>query len=136
MPIIFSYDLENAQTTDHNRMQSMFERFGWERIGGSCYRYPTLPKAKKNAGTSTSKASEDWLNQVVPALMCFRAYVLYRSLKLTKHSLDAQTSTGSHGAQPQSGAELRLDKLGNKTFGAKLLRDWVDTATRGFPPHY
>ena len=32
MPIIISYDLEGAGTDDRNRIQSMFERFGFERI--------------------------------------------------------------------------------------------------------
>lgn len=138
MAIIFSYDLEDAETRDHNRMQSMFERFGWERIGGSCYRYPTLPRVTSRSARARvrQRPREDWLNDVIPALMCFRSYVLLRGLTLTKHSLDAQSSTGSHGSQPKRGATLDLARASNAQFGVRVLRNWVDAAVGAFPQNY
>ncbi len=135
MPIVFSYDLTNAESLDHNRIRSMFERFGWENIGGSCYRYPRLARITK-AKKASSVGREDWLNAVLPALMCFRSYVLKRKLRIGKHSLDAQTSTGSHGAQLKSGAKLALKKPKQAAFGEKALRKWVDGTVTALPPHY
>lgn len=135
MPIIFSYDLDEAPPADHNRLQSIFERFGWERIGGSCYRYPPLPrivngKLKAAAG---APVREDWLNSVVPAIMCFRAYILRRKLRLTKHSIDIQTSSGSHGAQPGLPSKIKLRQPNQKAFGEKNLRGWLASVTNAIP---
>jgi len=135
MPILFSYDLENAITTDYNRLQSMFERFGWERIGGSCFRYPTLEKVKVSRTRRTPKKTstiprEDWLDAVIPALMCFRAYVRKRKLRISKFSIDSHVSTGAKGEQPRSSNTLILSKPGNNSFGEKNLRDWVNATTQ------
>lgn len=42
MPVLLTYDLEGAEQAEYNRLQSMFERLGWEKLGGSSYRYPRL----------------------------------------------------------------------------------------------
>ncbi len=131
MPVIFSYDIEDAQNIDHNRLQSMFERFGWERIGGSCYRYPVLPRVSKSPSTQ-QPIREDWLNCVVPALMCFRSFLKKRKLRLTKHSLNSHVSTGSHGAQILDGAKLKFGAAA-AAFGEKNLRDWVDACVDAIP---
>jgi hypothetical protein len=133
MPIIFSYDLAGIVNADYNRIQSMFERFGWERIGGSCYRYPSLPRVPVHRGARQQPPREDWLNNVVPALMCFRAYVLKRGLRLTKHSMDIQTSTGSHGARIRTANRLQLETPGSAAFGERQLRTWMDAATDAIP---
>lgn len=85
MPVVFSYDFDGADSWHLNKLQCMLERLGWERVGGTAYRYPPL---------SNTPATEDWFNRVVPALMLFRAHVLAHSLQLSKFSLDIQTSTG------------------------------------------
>jgi hypothetical protein len=55
MPIVLTFDLITAlkQDNDHPRLQSMFERFGWQNLGGSAYRYPRL---------GSKQPVEDWLN--------------------------------------------------------------------------
>jgi hypothetical protein len=58
MPITVSYDLAEASPADRNYIRSMFERFGWKRLGGSVLRYQLID----------GQDEEDWLNDVVPAL--------------------------------------------------------------------
>jgi hypothetical protein len=81
MPIMFSYDLENAHTDDRCRISLAFERLGWEGIGGSCWRYPAL-------GVPTGP--EDYFNRVQPALSFFRDYVSAKGIKVSTSSLDGQ----------------------------------------------
>ena len=124
MPIMFSYELQQAQPEHHNHIQSAFERLGWESVGGSCYRFPTI-----GADPTTP---EDWMNCVVPALMLFRSYALKRSLVIQKFSLDAQTSTGaSGGVLLHDGDHHPFDPGASNRFGEQNLRDWLkDTVTR------
>jgi hypothetical protein len=70
MPITISYDITTDDNNHHNYIRSMFERFGWERLGGSVLRY------------EMRDAQEDWLNDVAPALMIFRSYLLAKDIKL------------------------------------------------------
>jgi len=42
VPVIVTFDVEGAQPPEHNRIQSLFERLGWEALGGTAYRYPRL----------------------------------------------------------------------------------------------
>jgi hypothetical protein len=37
MPVTVSYDLADADYNDRNYVRSMFERFGWKRLGGSVF---------------------------------------------------------------------------------------------------
>ena len=142
MPVLLTYDLEGASTAEFNRLQSMFERLGWEKLGGTSYRYPRL-------GT-TDQPVEDWLNHVVPALMLFRAFAIKSSSELTQFSLDVQSSSGyqkstKFGSAPLSGSDMKeatvkamkstsetkkkLKKFyspKNPAFGEKNLIDWLD----------
>lgn len=86
MPMLFSYDLTGAPIPDRDRIRSMFLRFGWDHIGGSSFRFPKLSK--------DYISPEDWMDRVVPALMCFRAYGRKKRLKVANYSLDAHVSTG------------------------------------------
>ena len=127
MPIIFSYDLEAATPAQRNRLQSMFERFGWELVGGSCYRYPKLNSQKK---------LEDWLNEVVPALMMFRSYVRKRGLVVKKYSVDTHVSTGkgtTHGRGPLSSRDIKWAKPKNAQFGLKKLKRWLSAVEDAVP---
>ena len=38
VPIMLSFDLVGADAVHYKTLQSQFERFGWENVGGSCYR--------------------------------------------------------------------------------------------------
>jgi hypothetical protein len=142
MPVLLTYDLEGAGPAEFNRLQSMFERLGWEKLGGSSYRYPRL-------GT-TGQPVEDWLNHVVPALMLFRTFVIKSSSDLRQFTLDVQSSSGyqkstNFGSAPLSGSDMKtattkakkstakakkLDKKiytpTNTSFGEKNLIEWLD----------
>jgi hypothetical protein len=78
MPITVSYDHSDASTNERNYIRSMFERFCWKRLGGSVFRYDWKDKTDQ----------EDWLNDVVPALMIFRSYCLAKKIKITFFTLD------------------------------------------------
>ena len=121
MPLVFTYDLSGQEPADHNRIQSFFERFGWESLGGSSYRYPRL-------GT-TDQPVEDWLNHVVPALMLFRSFALKPGSTVKRFTLDVQSSSGFHenfGNPPLPGAEVKLYHPNNEQFGKKNLIEWLD----------
>jgi hypothetical protein len=123
MPIMISYNFRGAPGIHNNRMQSMFERFGWQQIGGSCYRYPRLAEVPP---------VEDWLNHVVPALMLFRTYVAGHHLRLSKLTIDAHSSTGidaqqNIGAGPATAADFHLEPPTNPQFGLGNLRRWINS---------
>jgi hypothetical protein len=91
MPITVSFDLENYAANHHSRLLSMFERFGWQSIGGTSFRYPRL---------GTEQPVEDWFNHVVPALMLLRAYAVRYPGRISRFSIDAQSMSG---CEPNSG---------------------------------
>lgn len=122
MPVVIAFDIAGASSTERNRIQSFFERFRWENLGGSSYRYPKL-------GTDDQPV-EDWFNHVIPALMLFRIYLLSSGRSLTKCTLDASASTGyspntNYGNPPLPGAKAPLYKPTNTLFGEGKLRDWL-----------
>lgn len=130
MAVMFSYNFTGADGVHNTRIQSMFERFGWQNVGGSCYRYPAL-----NAGQVWP---EDWFNKVLPALMCFRAYVLKHNLTVPKFSLDANASTGFDasvpvGDAPKAVTQADLAQYANQQFGAQQLVDWLQAVTDSIP---
>jgi hypothetical protein len=126
MPIVITFDIQGAPPVERNRIQSFFQRFGWENLGGSSYRYPRL-------GT-VDQPVEDWFNHVVPALMLFRAYLLSSGRPLTKFTLDVQSSSGyspnsNYGNAPRAGHDVTLYTSTNLQFGEQNLRDWLDGLT-------
>ena len=131
MPVVFTFDIEGAPPQERNRIQSFFERFGWENIGGSSYRYPRL-------GTRDQPV-EDWFNHVVPALMLFRTYILSSGRRVNRFTLDTQSSSGfNRNSQPVFGRApvrgrrrngnryIRLYQPRNGAFGEANLLDWLD----------
>lgn len=122
MPLVFTFDLEAATPQERNRIQSSFERFGWQNLGGSSYRYPRL---------GADQPTEDWFNHVVPALMLFRAFVLRSGKRLSKYTLDVQASTGlnpdsGYGTEPLGGDQVTMYDPTTAAFGERNLRDWLD----------
>lgn len=123
MPVIITFDIEGAPPQERNRIQSFFERLGWENLGGSSYRYPRL-------GTDDQPV-EDWFNHVVPALMLFRSYALKSERKISKFTIDVQSSSGHNpatdfGAAPLSSDDIKLYDPNNDAFGKKKLKKWLD----------
>jgi hypothetical protein len=70
---------------DRQRIIECFSRLGWEHIGGSAWRYPTL---------GADHPSEDWFNHVIPALMYFRSLVTHAGIRVSKFALDAHSEAG------------------------------------------
>src|SRR5438045_3425134 len=105
----------------------MFERFGWERLGNTAFRYPALGQ---------QPAAEDWLNRVVPALMMLGAYSRFAAQEgrgLVRFTIDAQSMTGFNtatnvGSLPVTGDEIDLTQPlpGGHAFAERRLRDWID----------
>jgi len=129
MPVIITFDIEAAPTDERNRLQSMFERFGWQQLGGTSYRYPSL---------GSKEPVEDWFNHVIPVLMLFRAYILKSKRKLTRFSLDTQSSTGfnpdnkpAFGHAPAHPTDIKFYPTKQPAFGLKNLKNWL--ASVDFP---
>lgn len=124
MAVVITFDLKNYRRGDHARLKSMFERFGWENLGGTAYRYPRL-------GTDDQPV-EDWLNHVVPALMLFRAYLVKsKGVSLKRFTIDTNSSAGVNpktgfGSEPLSAKDAACYKPATKQFGEKNLHDWLD----------
>jgi hypothetical protein len=127
MAVVLTYEIEGAPPGERNRIQSFFERLGWENLGGSSYRYPRL-------GT-TDQPVEDWLNHIIPALMLFRTYLIESQRNLRKYTLDVQSSAGfneatNFGSHPLSGTDMlnngKLYDPVNPSFGRQNLVDWLD----------
>lgn len=122
MPVVLTFDIEGAPPQERNRIQSLFERLGWQNLGGSSYRYPRL---------GADQPVEDWFNHVLPALMLFRAYLQKSARPLTKFTLDVQSSTGyqqAHpfGHPPRAGGNVTLYDDANAAFGKENLIAWLD----------
>lgn len=89
VPVTFTFDFDDATVLDVNdrtRIRECFRRLGWEHIGGSAWRYPTLE--------TEGHPSEDWFNHVIPALMYFRSIVAHAGITVTKFTLDAHSEAG------------------------------------------
>ncbi len=124
MPVVITFDIKGAPPQERNRIQSLFERLGWQNLGGSSYRYPKL-------GT-TDQPVEDWFNHVVPALTLFRQYLIESKRPLSCFTLDIQSTTGcdpdnDFGTPPVAGKAVKLYEPKNTSFGKKQLQEWIDS---------
>jgi len=132
MPIVITFDLKGYEKNDHGKLKTMFEKFGWENLGGTAYRYPKL-------GTSDQPV-EDWLNHVIPALMMFRSYLSTRQGVILKRlSIDTNTSSGynpktsfGHTVLPANEA-ASYDHVGQSKFSQSLLEAWLNGITFPYP---
>ena len=100
MPIVVTFDIQGAPPQERNRIQSFFERLGWQNLGGSSYRYPRL-------GTQDQPV-EDWFNHVIPALAYFRSLVCHANLNVYNFTIDAHSEAGHRGkALPPLGEPIK-----------------------------
>jgi hypothetical protein len=106
MPITVSYDLSAADTAQRNYIRSMFERFCWTRLGGSVFRYDL----KDDTG------QEDWLNDVVPALMIFRSYCLAKNIEVKFFTLDTSSVTRLDASDPGAVVGTKIETGDGKRF--------------------
>ena len=128
MPITATYNVTDLSRNDRTRIRSAFERFGWEHIGGSTFRYPAF---------AHDRDFEDWLNCVVPALHFFRSFVLSKNVTLSAFTLDTHSSScfkdGVAGTAAADGANLPMVNPTNVQMGEQALRDWVSGTTGTVP---
>jgi hypothetical protein len=127
LPVIVTFDLSRPRPNELNRIRSMFERLGWERLGNTAYRYPALGQ---------QPVTEDWFNCVMPALMMLGAYSRFAATEgrgLIRFTIDAQSMTGFNqeanvGSPPRSGAEAEYAQPSPaaRAFAEQRLRDWLD----------
>jgi hypothetical protein len=99
---------------DYARIQVAFSRFGWEHIGGWCWRYPAL---------SAQAAPEDWFNQVVPALMYFRSLIEHAGIKVKKFTVDAHSEAGYRAGAGNGRGIKAADKIALAPTGLKMAQD-------------
>lgn len=128
MPVIFTFDISgNAQVGGQDfrgRVQAAFQRLGWQHLGGTAYRYPTL---------DAQHVTEDWFNHVVPALMLFRAMAIQNNIQIDNFTVDVQASTGFDqptgvGTAPVTSAGISFYPPNHANlFGEQNLRDWIDS---------
>jgi hypothetical protein len=131
MPITISYDLKTGDTNHRNYIRSMFERFGWKRLGGSVLRYEVAENEE-----------EDWLNDVVPALMLFRSYVVAKGITLRFFTLDTHSvaridlsdSDEELGNEPDTGDDLGLYTPTNVQSSEKRIRRGINSLIDIFSP--
>jgi hypothetical protein len=130
MPITISYDLETDDTNHRNYVLSMFERFGWERFGGSVLRY------------ELGDSQEDWLNDVIPALMLFRSYVIAKDIKLKFLTLDTNSVSridqsdpdATLGWEPNDGDKIALLTPSNAQSSERRIRRAINGMIDLFKP--
>lgn len=130
MALVFTYGITNARSVDHNRIQSAFERLHWEKIGPASYRYPRQSSAQR---ASKESSADQWMKQTIPALMLFLAYAEKRELHVSKCTLEGDASTDVSSAQPRRSSkrmsEMPLAKTECRSFGEKVLREWLDSVS-------
>ena len=134
MPVVFTFDIQGpaliGTQSIQNRVQCAFQRLGWQHLGGTAYRYPSLDSAHP---------TEDWMNHVVPALMLFRTMVRRHNVQVTKFTIDVQSSTGHDstsnvGSPAEDGAAIELyDPNHPNHFGDQNLKDWIDGIVSPYP---
>ncbi len=135
MPLTLTYDITNDPANHRTYIRSSLERFGWQRLGGSVFRY---------VGREIADGSlyEDWLNDIAPSIMFVRSYILRHNLHLSFLTIDAASTSFLDftdqalilGRPPLNGAELDLVQPTNVQSSVQALRDFVDAATAAGAP--
>jgi hypothetical protein len=146
LPITITYTVDSARSgfvgndlnVFTNRIQSLFQRFGWEHVSQSQFRYPS--------SNATQTSITALFNRVVPALMCFKIFSISCGVyfdAITIHAIiDAAHNVNSSSAPPQLTFDpeprnyLRQNKhsgVSIYTFGYKNLRQWLRRLQRNFP---
>lgn len=131
MPITITYDLKDVTSNQRTYIRSMFERFGWRRLGGSVFRYD----GQNNKDDTTGE--EDWFNQVVPAIMFMRAYCLRYEITIRYMTIDAHSVAHIDysdedmplGCQPVTGNKLPMEKPTNEQSSMQTIQNAIDAMT-------
>ncbi len=133
MPVTISYDLAKITGNQRSYVRSSFERFGWERLGGSVFRYPRRDR--------DALEQDDWLNEIIPALMFFRSYIKKNDIQLKKFTIDSLGSSffeqddamhmfGLGLKESQNMADTEPE---NTQSSVRAIRDFVTQTTNAAP---
>ena len=79
---------------------------------------------------------EDWLNDVVPAIMFFRSYVMRHAIDVQRFTLDTMSVARlepGYGRRIRTGATLELKEPTNHQASVQSLRDFVDDTIAAAP---
>jgi hypothetical protein len=127
VPITVTFDIQSPTSGELNRIRGFFERLGWEHLGNTAYRYPTL---------DGQPFPEDWFNHVIPALMLLRAFAHHAARSnrgICKFTIDVQSSTGFNpdtnvGTPPLSAAQITysVPSTSGRVFAMQRLEAWID----------
>lgn len=129
MHITLSFDLQTDDTNKRTYLRSALERYGWKRLGGSVFRYPT------------DNREPDWLNDVGPSVAFFRSYCLKNAITVKYFTIDASGAAfvdhsdaeALLGNQPLAGNDLNLATPTNGQSSVKALKDFADGMTTAAP---
>jgi hypothetical protein len=111
---------DDTDINDRTRIRLAFQRFGWETIGGTAYRYPPL-----STDEDDSDELEDWFNHVVPALMYMRSLIDSQNIDVTNYTIDAFSSTGWRNGTdgPEIQSSENIDMSSDTTSGDPVLSE-------------
>lgn len=127
---MISYDITDVNNNNRNYIRSMLERFHWQRLGGSVFRYE---------GTLINgRLYEDWLNHVAPSLMFLRSFLLLHNISLRFLTVDASSTAFLDHSDPgvplgtsvQQGEDLDLAEPTNTQSSVIGIRDFVTASVR------
>ena len=129
MPVTISYDLQTPYGNHGSYLRSMFERFGWERLGGSVLRY--------NGRQIGNRFYDDWLNDIAPSITFFRAYIVQHNLTLKFLTIDCISTSfldfsdlqAPLGNPPETGLNLTMRPPTNEQSAVGTIRDFVDACS-------
>lgn len=122
----------------NNRVQGLFQRFGWEHVSQSQFRYPS-----SNRGSVTFIGA---MNCYIPALFCFLVYLIVSRMELAAftlsgdidvvHNANAPNAPGNASPAPNPDTYILDNKCPRVTvnaFGRKNLIAWLTQAQKYFP---
>ena len=135
MPVLVTFDVISPSSRELNRIRGAFEKLGWEHLGNTAHRYPTLHRQGER---------EDRFNHVIPALMMLRAFA--RSIApsgrgLRRFTIDAHSSTGYNsgtgvGEPPLAAEDITCSQASASglAFAQSRLEAWLDGVHWPYPP--
>lgn len=129
MSVTITYDFSGADKNDQTYVRSMLERFHFQRLGGSVFRYHGVPD-------KTGEFYEDWLNHVGPALMFFRSYVLGKNMNLKFFTIDTSSTSqvdnsdpeDRYGEIPKTSDAIDLATPTNPQSSVETIRTFLDSS--------
>jgi hypothetical protein len=146
MPINLAYTVDAAASglsavhlaSFNNRVQSLFQRLGWEHVSQSQFRYPS--------NNSTNISFISFMNRIVPGLSLFRYYSIRNRIHFSSFTIDATIHVHHNSNGPNTPGSLPLQDdpkkyvrsnrhsgVTNLQFGYKNLCEFLSHCQTHFP---